>query len=313
MASLHTTEGITTIADTLPSMVSSDQETPMDSRASPPVASRDAGALPHLSVIIVNYQTKGLLKYCLRRFFASALPYAVEVIVVDNASNDGSAAMVRALYPQVQLIVCAKNRGFAAGNNEGLRRARGAYVLIMNADIVVRDGGIHALVQFLDTHPHVGIVGPRLLNPDGTLQYSCYRFPHLFIPLYRRTPLGYFSFARRHVARYCMEEMNHAVAHPVDWLLGACLLIRRNALSAVGCMDERYFLYFEDIDWCRRFWERGWEVWYAPQAALTHFHQRLSAEATGLSTLFSFATRAHIVSGIKYFWKWRHHHSTEKQ
>lgn len=212
--------------------------------------------------------------------------------------------MVADLFPSVRLVRAAKNRGFAAGNNEGIRAARGKYALIMNPDIVVHAGAIRAMSDFLDAHSKAGMVGPRLLHPDGSLQYSCFRFPGLAIPLYRRTPLGRLPFARRAVNRYCMSEVDHMKARTVDWLLGACIMVRRSALSDVGLMDERFFLYFEDIDWCRRFWKEGYEVWYAPEAVLTHFHQRLSAEATGLETLFSRATRAHVASGIKYFLKW---------
>lgn len=236
-----------------------------------------------------------------------ALPvaYPLEVIVVDNGSSDGSAAMVRNLFPLVRLFALKQNRGFGAGNNEGMRQARGEYILIMNPDIVVRQGAIEKLLDFLRMHPKVAAVGPRLSHPDGTLQYSSFRFPNVWIPLYRRTPLGRTAFARRAVAHYCMTERDHTHAHPVDWILGAAILIRRSAIALVGMMDERFFLYFEDMDWCRRFWKQGYEVWYEPRAVMTHFHQRLSAEATGIGTLFSFATRAHIASGIKYFLKWR--------
>lgn len=255
----------------------------------------------------MNYETKGLLKYCLRRLFASALPECTEVIVIDNASNDGSAAwatLEAAKRSDLTVVVNTRNTGFGAGNNEGIRRARGKYCFIMNPDIVVREGALQHLVHFLETHPQAAAVGPRLTHPDGTLQHSRFRFPGVMIPLYRRTPLGRFAFARRAIDAYCMMDVHHHTSHTVDWLLGAAILVRRDAIERVGLMDEQFFLYFEDIDWCRRFWKEGYEVWYEPRAMFTHFHQRLSAEATGLNTLFSFATRVHIASGIKYFLKW---------
>lgn len=254
------------------------------------------------------------MKYCLKRLFASSLPEPAEVIVVDNASKDGSAAWVtEQAVKRKNLFVIAntKNTGFGAGNNEGIRRARGQYCFIMNPDIVIREGALQRLVAFLREHPNVAAVGPRLTHPDGTLQHSRFRFPEVWIPFYRRTPLGRFAFARRAIDHYCMVDTDHTKPHKVDWLLGAAMLVRRDAIARVGLMDERYFLYFEDVDWCRRFWKEGFEVWYEPEATLTHFHQRLSAEATGLNTLFSFATRAHIASGIKYFLKWGIHNNVQ--
>lgn len=225
--------------------------------------------------------------------------------------------MVRRLFPDVRLFAEGANRGFAHGNNIGIAHARGKYVLIMNPDIVVRSGALEALADFLERHPRVAAVGPKLTNPDGSLQYSCFHFPDLFIPFYRRTVFGVLPFARRAIARYCMASANHAKAQAVDWLLGAAIMIRKSAIDAVGLMDERFFLYFEDVDWCRRFWEKHHEVWYVPEASLTHFHQRESAEVTGIATMFSKAARAHIVSYVKYFLKWRitsqNHENTKAQ
>ncbi|MDO8582164.1 MAG: glycosyltransferase family 2 protein [bacterium] len=288
----------------------------MDYVSSSSVTRSNASDVPLLSIIIVNYETKGLLKYCLKRLFASSLPKSTEVIVVDNASKDGSAEWLtneelrmknhadHSLRNSLFVIHNSRNVGFGAGNNEGIRRARGKYCFLMNPDIVIHEGALQHLLAFLDEHPKAAAVGPRLTHPDGTLQHSRFRFPDVWIPLYRRTPLGRFAFARRAIDHYCMSDVDHTKPHKVDWLLGAAILARRSAIERAGLMDERYFLYFEDIDWCRRFWKEGFEVWYEPKAMLTHFHQRLSAEATGLHTLFSFATRAHIASGIKYFLKW---------
>ncbi|MBI4281224.1 glycosyltransferase family 2 protein [Candidatus Uhrbacteria bacterium] len=280
-------------------------QTSVDHAPSQVVATGHASALPLVSIVIVNYNTKGLLKYCLRGIAVAKLSFVYEVLVVDNASSDGSSDMVRRLFPDVRLFPEATNRGFAHGNNIGIAHAHGRYVLIMNPDIVVRSGALETLADFLERHPHVAVAGPRLTNPDGSLQYSCFHFPDLFIPFYRRTLFGRLPFARRAIAQYCMTSANHAKAQTVDWLLGATIMIRKSAIDAVGLMDERFFLYFEDVDWCRRFWKEGHEVWYVPEASLTHFHQRESAEVTGIATMFSKAARAHIVSYVKYFWKWR--------
>lgn len=258
-----------------------------------------------MSVVILNYRSKGLVKYCVRGFLKMGFSFPHEVIVVDNASNDGCCRMVEELYPSVRTITLDANRGYAAGNNEGIRASAGEYVLIANPDIVVRPGAVEELMRWMDANPRVAIVGPQLQNPDGSVQDSCYRFPTFWMPLYRRTALGTLSFFRRLVHHYRMDEFDHGTSRPVDWLLGACLLVRKSALQTVGLMDEQYFLYFEDVDWCRRFWNTGHEVWYHPAARMVHLHQRMSAEQIGLRSLSSRHTRVHIASWLKYMWKWR--------
>ena len=161
------------------------------------------------------------------------------------------------------------------------------------------------MVAFLKVHPEVGMVGPQLLNPDKTIQHSCARFRGLMNPLYRRTLLGRLKGGTAMVRHYLMVDADHTKIQPVDWLLGACLMLKRNHLTTAGLLDERFFLYFEDIDWCRRFWAKGLKIVYLPTAHMIHYHRRLSAEDTIFTALFSAPTRAHIASGIKYFWKYR--------
>jgi GT2 family glycosyltransferase len=275
----------------------------VDYRERDRVATRDAQ--PVVSIVFLNYRTPGLLKYCLRRFMAMRYPFAHEFIVVDNASADGSVAMIRAEYPAVRLIASDENNGFASGNNQGIRAARGRYVMIVNPDIVPRPYALEQLVAFLDDRPNVAMVGPRLTNPDGSVQDSCYRFPSMTIPIYRRTLLGRTRRGRQKNEQYCMRDTLRDAAQPVDWLLGACILVRKDVLDTVGLMDEQFFLYYEDTDWCRRFWNSGYEVWHLPHASMVHYHRRESADAHGIAALASRMTRIHIISGMKYFWKWR--------
>ncbi len=234
-----------------------------------------------------------------------AYPFAHEILVVDNASKDGSAEMVRTAFPTVRLHAQKHNRGFAAGTNAGMNAARGKYLLIVNPDIVVEKGGVERLIDFAETNTHVALVGPKLVNPDGSIQDSCYNFPTLTTPAYRRTILGRLPHARRALHHFLIRDFDRSHGRPVPWLLGACLLARRTAVDHVGPMDERYFLYYEDIDWSRRFWQAGYTVWYEPSAILTHFHQRISAETRGIASVTSRFTRIHIASALKYFWKWR--------
>ncbi len=256
-----------------------------------------------LSIIILNFRTKNLLRECLRGIRIVKPALAFEVIVVDNASGDGSAEMVIAEFPEVRLIRAERNLGYAGGNNLGMKAAVGKYVMIINPDILVAPGSFETLVTFMDAHPDVGIAGPQLLNPDGTVQQSCYRFQTPLIPLYRRTIFGKLPAGKRAVAKYLMEDFDHKTEREVDWLLGGALFVRRTAIDAVGILDESFFLYFEDTDWCRRFWEHGWKVVYVPQSQMVHFHLR--ASKGGVTTLFKNKTaRVHLQSAVTYFRKY---------
>lgn len=257
-----------------------------------------------ISVIILNYKSRGLLRQCLRGIDASGDAVAKEIIVVDNNSGDGSVEMLEQDFPTVTVIAAPENRGFASGMNLGLRRARGTYVVLLNPDIAIMEKPFDRLVAFMDQHPRVGLAGPKLLNPDGSVQDSCYQFPHVLTPLYRRTPLGKIPGIRSHLRRYVMADFNHEENRPVDWLLGAFLIARRTAVEQVGHMDERFFLYFEDVDWCRRFWEKSWEVWYVADVECVHYHKRESAAHPGLRGLFAFPTQIHIQSWARYVAKY---------
>ncbi len=259
-----------------------------------------------LSIIIVNYRSGGLVKTCLRGILRSNLKCAYETIVVDNDSRDDSVDQIKQHFPGVRLIESKSNRGLAAGNNLGIRAAQGRYLLIINPDIALFPGEIERLIDFMDRHDRVALAGPKLINPDGSIQTSCYRFPEPLVPLYRRTPLGKLWFAKKTLHRYLLTEMDRTKTRPVDWVLGACMLVRKSAVDQVGVMDERYFLYFEDVDWCRRFWAAGFQVVFFADSKLIHYHRRLSAESPGLSGIFTAATRIHIQSGLRYFLKyWR--------
>ena len=277
-----------------------------------------------VSIVILNYKQKGLVKQCIKGIVASRPSIGYEIIVVDNNSGDGVLQAVQDLFktaagsqgtatlfdrlqvprPEIITIQAGENRGFAVGNNLGIQRSRGRYVVVMNPDIAIVPGALEHLVEFMDQQPQVGICGPKLINPDGSVQYSCRRFPTLFVPLYRRTFFGSFKHGQQMLTDYLMRDFNHATNLPVDWLFGACLVIRRSLIDKIGLFDERFFMYFEDLDWCRRCWAAGFQVYYVAAVELVHYHQRLSAERSGLFGLFSKAGRIHLASGIKYFAKY---------
>jgi GT2 family glycosyltransferase len=220
-----------------------------------------------LSVVIVNWNTRDLLRDCLTSVIAATGGLATEVLVVDNASSDGSAAMVRARFPSVRLIESPRNVGFAAGNNLALRQACGRHILLLNSDTLVRGEVLGASVAWLDAHPQAGVMGPLVLNADESLQPSCSGFPSL-----RNLALQLLGVTR--IARldgYRLTGWDRSTARPVDVVSGAAMFVRRAAMEEVGLLDESFFFYGEETDWCHRFARAGWEVVFVPIRAVTHF------------------------------------------
>ena len=191
-----------------------------------------------------------------------------------------------------------------AGNNVGIKLARGKYITIMNPDTIALKNTFQKLYDYMEANNRVGIVGPKQYYPDKTVQNSCYRWYKLFTPIYRRTPLGKLPYAKKDVNRYLMKDFNHNNNREVDWLLGSFLFCRKEALDEVGLFDERFFLYLEDTDLCRRFWESGRKIVYLAEAKLIHNHIRESAKGDWYKFIFNKATRHHIASWLKYLKKW---------
>jgi len=199
-----------------------------------------------------------------------------EVIVVDNASTDGSVEMVREEFSDVHLIANAQNRGFPAANNQGVAVAQGRYVLLLNPDTEVLGDALATMVAFADAHPDVGVLGPQLLDPDGSVQSSRRRFPTLLTAFFESTWLQPYA-PRRLLERYYALDRSDDATQDVDWVKGAALMARREAIEQVGPMDEGFFMYSEELDWCRRFREAGWRVVYLPSARIIH-HEGKSSE-----------------------------------
>ncbi len=226
---------------------------------------------PTLSILIVNWNARAFLQKCLVTLPHDELP--LEVWVVDNDSSDGSAERVRAEFPRVNLIANEKNLGFAAGNNLAARHARGRYFLLLNPDTQVPRGTLTELIRFADANAHVGALGPALRNADGSPQRSCWRGePGLKMAFADALYLWQVPYLASVIgSEYRADELR--AARPVDHLLGACMLIRRDAWAQVGELDESYFLFLEETDWCVRARRAGWEIFYAPHVAVTHFGQ----------------------------------------
>jgi GT2 family glycosyltransferase len=254
-----------------------------------------------LSIVIVNWNVCDLLRQCLSSILGAGCrePDAgrVEIIVVDNASTDGSADMVRDEFPGVRLVVNAENRGFPAANNQGIAAARGRYVFLLNPDTEVESGALDAMISYADAHPDVGVVGPQLLNPDGSVQSSRRRFPTLLTGLLESTWLEPHA-PRRLLERYRVLDRPDDATQDVDWVDGAALMARREAIERVGPMDEGFFMYSEELDWCRRFREAGWRVVYLPEARILHYRGR-SSEQVAAASHIHFQT-----SKVRYFRKY---------
>jgi len=229
-----------------------------------------------LSIIVVSYNTRELLCDCLTSIAETVGDLACETIVVDNASIDGSAPMVRRYFPGVRLIRSPENRGFAAANNLGIAVSRGRHVLLLNSDAVLMPGTARAMVDFLDAHPGAGMVGARLLNPDGSFQYSYADFPSLtgeLLLLTRLAPMVYTPTYPSYPLERSVQERS------VDWVSGACLMARRATIDAIGPLDESYFMYTEETDWCYRARRGGWSVHYLPEATVVHWVGQSAAAA----------------------------------
>lgn len=253
-----------------------------------------------LDVVIVTYNSLTFIGDCLEslaNYPPSLMP--MQVWVVDNASSDGTAAYVRQHFPAVQVIENRRNLGFAGGCNSGIRASAGEYVLLLNPDARVSAGALDVLLSYMARFPQAGAAGPLLFGEDGEVQPSCRSFPTLRAVALRGLGLDRLFPSSRLLQRYLLSDWDHREARPVDWVLGACMLLRRQALERVGLFDEGFFMYYEDIDWCLRAKREGWQIHYVPQARVAHVYQRGSAR--GVNRLLFY----HIKSIVRLFWKHR--------
>lgn len=262
------------------------------------------------SIAIVNYYSGLLTKACIQSVRRTYAGSDYEVFVVDNDSRDDSREILTSEIENIKVKFTGKNLGYAKAVNIAVKETSGEYIILLNPDIVALKDGITELIKFMDENPHVGIASGQLINPNGTIQDSGFRFYEPITILYRRTFFRYLPWAKRHLDKIFMRDTDFTKNQKVDWVLGACMCVRRSALEKVGLMDERFFLYFEDMDWCRRFLEQGFGVWYVPKARFAHYHKRESAQEQGIFAFLSPVARIHISSGIKYFLKYRRKNGT---
>ncbi|MFH1712148.1 MAG: glycosyltransferase family 2 protein [Patescibacteria group bacterium] len=267
--------------------------------------SESKAAQKDISILIVHTYELKTLRQTLRGIRRAAPQLDFEIIIIDNNPAAGLEKILKREFPDVRYLHNEKNLGFGGAMNVGIRESKGEYVLIFNPDIIVQPGSLEELKRFMDSSPEVGIAGPGLVNPDGSLQFSCYRIPTIMIPAYRRTPLGKLSIGRKAVEHYLMMNEDHSDTMDVDALIGAALFTRRRAFDDVGLFDERFFLYYEDNDLCRRFWENGYRVVYHPRAQMVHYHGRASGQGSLFQQLMSRFAWIHMHSFWKYWRKYR--------
>jgi len=225
-----------------------------------------------LSVVIVNYRSRERLLECIAALAPELAGREAEILVVDNDSRDGAPEAVTARFPAVRVRVNADNLGYARAVNQGIADGRGAHVLVMNPDCIVRPGAVRALLDYMREHPRTGIAAPRILNLDGSIEYSARAFPDGFAFLFNRYSVLTRLFPRNPWTRgYLLTDWDHASARDVDWVTGACMMVRRTAIDRVGGMDEAFFMFNEDVDWCRRMGQAGFGVTYVPAAEAVHW------------------------------------------
>jgi len=263
----------------------------------------------NLSIIIVHYKNQELLKLCLKSIKNNLMdksinPETPETIVIDSQAQAETEELISENFNWVKYFPFKQNIGYAAGVNQGLKTAQQKNILILNPDIIITPGSVEKMIAHLESNSAVGLLGPKLLNFNGQTQNSCFRFYKPATVIYRRTFLGKTFPGKRELAKFNLSDADkNSLIYP-DWLMGSALLTTKKAVEKVGLMDERFKLYFEDVDWAKRFWENGYKVVYFPESFLLHYHIRRSKAGLGFLDVFlRKETRWHIQSAIKYFFK----------
>lgn len=228
----------------------------------------------NLSIIIVNWNTKNLLEKCLESVYKETKDLDFEVFVVDNGSKDGSSEMVEKKFPQVNLIKNRFNVGFAKANNQAIRKSRGEYILLLNPDTIILGNTLKKMVDFLENHPQVGILGPKIINPDGSLQPSSRTFPTLMSQILILLKLHNFFPWLPPIKKYYMLNWDHSETREVDQVMGSCFMIRKKLIDKIGLLDENYWIWFEEVDFCKRAKIAGWEIWFLSDVSIIHHKAR---------------------------------------
>ncbi len=265
-----------------------------------------------LSVIVNHYRTPEILKICLRSIKENLknADFSWEIIVTDGATIEKTTEMMEDHFSDIIFIPFEENVGFGKLVNAAIERSKGEYLFIINADIIIEEEkAIEKILEYIEKNKDVGMVGPKLLNVNNTVQQSCFRFYTPFTVVCRRTSLGRTFIGKKVLNNFLMKDVfdknNATEPIPVDWLMGSAMMVRRSNLEKVGVFDENFFMYFEDVDWARRFWENGLKVVYFPNSVMYHYHFQSSKKRSLFDSLLSKYARIHIKSALKYFAKYK--------
>src|SRR3989339_479285 len=262
-----------------------------------------------LSFVITNYKTPELLKLCLKSIKENVgLDYSI--VVADGETEGEYAADLKGIMPGLRYLPFRKNVGFPVLANAGIERLKkenslGDFVLTMNSDMIIPKGEVEKMVAYLEQNERIGALGPQLLYFSKKPQNSCFRFYRPSTIVYRRTFFGRTPWGKKELNRFLMNDCDKEKPQPVDWVMGSAIFIRKEVLEREGLMDEkRFFMYFEDVDWCRRFWEAGYQVVFYPLSNLYHYHGSQSKKKGLIDIFFNKYTWIHIKSAFRYFRKW---------
>ena len=253
-----------------------------------------------LSIIILNYKSSKLIKYQLKKLANYNFQFDTEIIVIDNNSQDDIQEIVKE-FPNVKFIQTGKNIGLCAANNLAVKQCGGKYIMILNPDIRIEQSTIEKLCETLKLNNDIGIIGPRLINADGSTQETSFNFPDIYYPLLRRTFLGETKIGRKWLYKFLLRDKDRTKNFEVDWLQGACFMIKKEVFDKINGYDEKIFMYLDDMDICRRVWGAGYSVYYMGEVSAIHLHQKMSADKNIFISIFTNKlSRIHIKSWLYY-------------
>lgn len=252
-----------------------------------------------VSIVLITWNIKVLLEKLLDTIFQFSSGFAFEIILIDNNSKDGTVEMIKAKFPNISLIENNENKGVAPARNQGLKIARGKFILILDADMELVDNTVKKLFDFMEENKDCGLVGAKLTEPDGTLQYTCKRYPTFSALFFRR--LDKFSFFKnsKQLKEHIMADWAHDEVRDVDYVIGACQFFRKEVMDKIGYYDDTIFYGPEDLDYCMRIWRAGWKVYYYPHTRIIHHEQRITKK-----NFFSKITYKHFLGIIHLFRKY---------
>ncbi len=259
-----------------------------------------------LAITIVNYNTKELSLYCLKNIIESNITIPYQIVFLDNHSIDQEDTIyeISRKFPDVKIIKMKYNSGYTKGVNQVIKHTNAEYIFNINSDVILKEGVVEKMVKYLENNKDVGIIGPQLLNFDGSIQESAYRFITPDIALYRRTFLGLLPFAKKKLSYFTMKDWDHTTTREVDWVLGAAIMFPKKVMDEIGHLDEDMFLYLSDTYLAWKLWENSYKVIYYPEVKIYHYHRKSSRDENFIKKLFfNRAYKIHIKDGFTYFKK----------